>query len=170
VKIHSKQDEGTRVDLYLPRHRGEVAQPEQDAAKAPAIELQRGKVILLVEDEHTMRLILSETLEEQGYQVLQAGGGVAALELLRSGASVDLLVTDVGLPGAMDGWQLADQATAIQPCLKAMFITGYVQAAGRQVLTKPFTLHAFASRVTELLADPATSQATRADVAVMVKP
>jgi len=169
VKIHSKQDEGTRVDLYLPRHSGDVAEPEQDAAKAAEFELQQGKVILLVEDEHTMRIILQETLEEQGYQVLQAGDGVVALELLRSGGDVDLLVSDVGLPGAMDGWQLAEQATAIQPALKTMFITGYVQAAGRQVLTKPFTLHAFASRVTELLADPAISQATRADATVMVK-
>ncbi|MFJ4067372.1 ATP-binding protein [Pseudomonas sp. NPDC089996] len=159
VKIRSKVGEGTRVDLYLPRHFGEVPEPEPEPAGdgPPLPALQGGKTVLLVEDERTLRMVVAETLEELGYQVLQAADGAAALELLRSGVRVDLLLSDVGLPGEMDGWQLAEKALGLNGALKTLFVTGYVQAselaAGRPVLSKPFTLQALGSRVGELLAD-----------------
>ena len=101
-------------------------------------------------------MIVSETLEELGYQIHEAIDGVAALALLRSGASVDLLLSDVGLPGGMDGWHLAEQATTINGSLKTLLIIGYLQnddlKLGKHVLTKPFTLKELGVRVGELLA------------------
>ncbi|MFK0310396.1 ATP-binding protein [Pseudomonas sp. NPDC090233] len=156
VKIRSTVGEGTSVDLYLPRHLGVVPEPEVIDGSESSRELQRGKTILLVEDDTIMRMIVSETLEDLGYQIHEAADGVAALALLRSGASIDLLLSDVGLPGGMDGWQLAEQATTINGSLKTLFITGYLQdddlKVGKHVLTKPFTLKALGVRVGELLA------------------
>ncbi|MFJ4156193.1 ATP-binding protein [Pseudomonas sp. NPDC089752] len=157
VTIRSRVGEGTRVDLYLPRHHGEIPEPDAIDDRAPAVALQQGKTVLLVEDELTMRMVVAETLQDLGYEVLEVGEAAAAIELLRSGVNIDLLISDIGLPGGMDGWQLAEQAVGLDSSLKTLFITGYLQAselaAGRHVLIKPFTLESLGMRVGELLVE-----------------
>lgn len=115
---------------------------------------------MVVDDEPTVRLLITEVLEDLGYLVLQADRGSAALEILQSKAAIDLLVTDVGLPGGMNGRQVADAARAVRPDLKILFVTGYAENAalahdtlepGMYVLPKPFSIAALTGRVTELL-------------------
>ncbi|NVL26211.1 response regulator, partial [Pseudomonas syringae pv. actinidiae] len=114
----------------------------------------------IVDDEPTIRMLVAEVLEDQGYIPIEAGEGASALRVLESDVRIDLLVTDVGLPGGMNGRQLADAARIIRPDLKVLFITGYAENAiignghldpGMWVLTKPFTMEAFASRIYEMI-------------------
>jgi CheY-like chemotaxis protein len=95
-------------------------------------------------------------LEDAGYAAIEAGDGPEGLKLLQSAAKVDLLITDVGLPGGINGRQLADAARALRPDLKVLFITGYAENAvvgnghldaGMQVLTKPFAMDTLAKRI-----------------------
>ncbi len=106
-------------------------------------------------------MLIADVLRDFGYAVVEAADGVAGLDILRSGTHVDLLVTDVGLPGGMNGRQLADAGRVIWPGLRTLFITGYAENAvvggaglepGMQVLTKPFTVDALAARLRELMA------------------
>jgi CheY-like chemotaxis protein len=117
--------------------------------------------VLLVDDDATVRMVMSEVIEEIGYHASEAADGIAALKLLQSPAEVDLLVTDVGLPGGMNGRQLADAARLLRPGLKVLFVTGYAESAvighgtldrGMYVLTKPFEITLLATRIQELLA------------------
>ena len=117
--------------------------------------------MLVVDDEPTIRMLVIEVLEEMGHVALEAGDGAAALRLLGSGARIDLLVTDVGLPGQMNGRQVADAALIQRPGLKVLFITGYAENAvignGRldpnmALVTKPFAMDVIADRIRELLA------------------
>ncbi len=117
--------------------------------------------MLVVDDEPTIRMLVIEVLEELGYAALEAGDGAAALRLLQSGARIDLLITDVGLPGAMNGRQVADAALSLHPDAKVLFITGYAENAvigngqlgpNMALITKPFAMDALATRVRELLA------------------
>ncbi|MDB5818962.1 MAG: hypothetical protein JWQ11_2602 [Rhizobacter sp.] len=160
VRIHSEVDVGTTVSIFLPRHH---ADEEADAAAdVHAVRrAQEQKTVLVVDDEETVRMLVVEVLDELGYTTLEAGDGPEGLQLLASGQRIDLLVTDVGLPGGMNGRQLADAARVSRPSLKVLFITGYAQTAavgsgrmepGMQVLTKPFTLESLANRVAELIA------------------
>ena len=160
VRIHSAPGQGTAVRLYLPRHgvRPEDAQPLPDLAQAPrALQVE---TVLVVDDEATVRMLVTEVLAELGYQTLEAEDGAAGLRILRSGARIDLLVTDVGLPGGMNGRQVADAARALRPGLKVLFITGYAETAvlshghlepGMHVLVKPFAMEALTARVKDLL-------------------
>jgi CheY-like chemotaxis protein len=100
-------------------------------------------------------------LEDLGYTAIEAADGAAGLKVLQSPARIDLLVTDVGLPGGMNGRQVADAARALRPALKVLFITGYAENAvlghghldpGMHVLTKPFAMDALASRIKDLIA------------------
>jgi CheY-like chemotaxis protein len=106
--------------------------------------------------------MVCEVLEELGYHVLEASDGVAGLKILRSAARIDLLVTDVGLPGGVNGRQVADAGRSLRPGLKVLFITGYAESMvlshshlepGMQVVTKPFVLEALARQITDLIAD-----------------
>jgi CheY-like chemotaxis protein len=115
--------------------------------------------VLLVEDEHMLRALSREVLEESGYLVRECGEGDEALRRLRTGDPVDILVTDVGLPG-MDGRQLAASARELLPDLPVLFITGYAWEAFADtpqlpertaILGKPFSLHALAEAVADLL-------------------
>lgn len=161
VRIESVPGEGTTVALYLPRHLGEaLVGPQQPALPGEPCAQSQG-TILLVEDEPTMRMLTAEVLGEFGHTVIQAGDGLDGLQVLRSEAHIDLLLTDVGLPGGMNGRQLADAGLELRPGMKVLFITGYVQQAlnergllapGMQVLTKPFGLETLVARVRELLA------------------
>jgi signal transduction histidine kinase len=152
---------GTEVSIYLPFHRkAETDDTLADALSGNAPRAQGGEVILLVDDEPLVRLIGSEQLEELGYQVLEAAHGASALRILQADHSIDLLITDVGLPGGMNGRQLADAARVQRPTLKVLFVTGYAEQAvlnhgqlkpGMHILAKPYQMETFASRVKELV-------------------
>src|SRR5665647_2171521 len=126
VTIDSKIGQGTTVRLYLPRHHGDIAQAQASAARA-AEHAASGETVLVIEDEPVVRAVILEMLAEQGYLTLEAVDGPSGLKILRSNARIDLLVTDVGLPG-MNGRQVADQARETRPDLKILFITGYAES------------------------------------------
>lgn len=160
VAIESQAGQGTRVALYLPRHLGHAQAERATPAGAPIAASSAGETVLVVEDEPVLRLLMAEVLNESGYTVLEAGDSAEGLYLLRSQTRIDMLVSDVGLPGGMNGRQMADAALQVRPGLKVLFVTGYVQQAGGEpamlgagmhVLTKPFKLEALAARVQELL-------------------
>ena len=118
----------------------------------------RPRRVLVVEDEALVRLLVVQVLEEAGYAVREAAEARSALELLRSGEFIDLVVTDVGLPG-VNGKQLVDQARGLRPDLKILFMTGYADSAllddvlpeGVDLITKPFDLDALAAKADALL-------------------
>jgi PAS domain S-box-containing protein len=154
VTIDSRVGQGTSVKLYLPRHHGDIDTGHASAARA-AEHVATGETVLVVEDEPVVRGIILEMLGEQGYRTLQAVDGPSGLKILRSGARIDLLVTDVGLPG-MNGRQLADQARETRPDLKILFITGYAESVamadgflqpGMEMITKPFDLDNLSRRI-----------------------
>jgi PAS domain S-box-containing protein len=154
VTIDSKLGQGTSVKLYLPRHHGDTAAPHVSAARA-AKHASTGETVLVVEDEPVVRGVILEMLEEQGYRTLEAVDGPSGLRILRTKQRVDLLVTDVGLPG-MNGRQLADQARETRPGLKILFITGYAESvaisdgfleSGMEMITKPFELDNLSRRI-----------------------
>jgi nitrogen-specific signal transduction histidine kinase/CheY-like chemotaxis protein len=147
VTIDSQLGQGTSVKLYLPRHRGRIAAQHQQALTATE-HASAGETVLVVEDEPVVRGVILEMLAEQGYRTCEAVDGPSGLRILRSQERIDLLVTDVGLPG-MNGRQLADQARESRPGLKILFITGYAESVamsdgflqpGMEMITKPFDL------------------------------
>jgi CheY-like chemotaxis protein len=158
VLIDSKQGVGTTVRLYLPRHHGDAA--EERAPSAVADEhIATGETVLVVEDEPVVRGVITEMLHDQGYRVLEATDGPSGLRMLRLNDRIDLLVTDVGLPG-MNGRQLADQARETRPGLKILFITGYAENVaiakgflqpGMEMITKPFDLDNLSQRIREMV-------------------
>ncbi|MFI8643689.1 PAS domain S-box protein [Pseudomonas iridis] len=160
VRVHSQVGQGTTMCIYLPRYRGEAKQ-NHDATRSTTTPLVKaGETILIVDDEPTVRILLKDVLSELGYTVLDAADSIEGLETLRSNAQIDLLITDVGLPGGMNGRQMADAGREIRPKLKTLFITGYAENAvigsaqlgpGMQVLTKPFAVDTLVSRVSDLL-------------------
>jgi signal transduction histidine kinase/CheY-like chemotaxis protein len=161
VRIYSEVGHGTMVCIYLPRHAGAVAAEaagEDEPEAAPRAE--QGETVLVVDDEPTVRMLVVEVLEELGYHALEAVDGAAGLKILQSRQRVDLLVTDVGLPGGMNGRQMADAARSARPELKVLFITGYAENAvvshghldqGMHVLTKPFAMDTLAMRIKDLI-------------------
>ncbi len=159
VRLESVAGQGTEVHLFLPRATPETvpapgAPPDETPMAPPPA------TVLLVEDEADIRGFVAEALGDLGCQVLLAEDGRAGLDMLRAGARrVDMLVTDVGLPGGLDGRQLAAAARSILPDLPVLLITGYAgeaQPAGIGVLVKPFTLGALVERLTAALRAPAT--------------
>ncbi|MFC5437201.1 PAS domain S-box protein [Rhodanobacter umsongensis] len=160
VHIDSTPGHGTSVAIYLPRYEGpaEIDAPHDRTATAPEAEAGATGVVLVVDDEPTVRILVGEVLRECGYTTLEAGDASTGLRVLQSLAPVDLLVTDIGLPGGIDGRQLADRARLTRPALKVLFITGYADSArlgtlepGMQVMAKPFSLDALASRIGDML-------------------
>jgi PAS domain S-box-containing protein len=158
VTIDSKIGQGTSVKLYLPRHHGDVAALHAFAVKA-AEPAATGETVLVVEDEPVVRAVILEMLAEQGYRTLEAVDGPSGLRILRDRERIDLLVTDVGLPG-MNGRQLADQARETRPDLKILFITGYAESVaiadgflqpGMEMITKPFDLENLSQRIREMV-------------------
>ena len=159
AKIYSELGRGTTVKIYLPRHRGtqavEPALPERRSTQRS----QRGETVLVVEDEAIVRDLIVEVLHDLGYRTLEAQDGPSGLKMLQSDAKIDLLVSDVGLPG-LNGRQLADQAREGRPDLKVLFITGYAENAtfgnghlepGMQMITKPFPVEALSSRIRSMI-------------------
>jgi len=158
VTIDSKIGQGTAVRLYLPRHHGDIAAAHATAASA-AEHAATGEAVLVIEDEPVVRAVVVEMLAEQGYRTLEAVDGPSGLKILRSNARIDLLVTDVGLPG-MNGRQVADQARETRPDLKILFITGYAESVaisdgflqpGMEMITKPFDLNHLAQRIRAMI-------------------
>jgi signal transduction histidine kinase len=157
VRIDSVVSEGTTVKLYLPRALvGEILLGQSKDAAAP---LGKGEQVLVVEDDPTVRLLITEVLKELGYRHLEASDSREALPILRSGQQIDLMVSDVGLPG-MNGRELADLARETLPDLKVLFVTGYAERAsvrgrflapGMDLLTKPFTLDALGVKIREMI-------------------
>jgi CheY-like chemotaxis protein len=159
ARIESEIGKGTRVSLYLPRYVGDDRVTEGSVGPRPALR-GAGETVLVVDDEESVRLLVHEVLDDLGYEVLEAEHGAAGLRILDSDRRVDLLVTDVGLPGGMNGRQLADAALVKRPDLKVLFITGYAEAAvigaqrlqaGMHVLTKPFSLDTLGWRISEII-------------------
>ena len=160
VQIDSAPSLGTSVCLYLPQYTGAPDSPSQAApAQQQPAELPRRR-IMVVDDEASIRTMVCEVLEEMGHETLQADSGSAALDLLPQAGSIDLLITDIGLPGGMNGYQLAEHARQMQPVLKVLFITGYAEEAlharspaqrEQELLGKPFTLDTLQTRVQTLL-------------------
>jgi PAS domain S-box-containing protein len=160
LKIESKPGQGTRVHIYLPRFTAESPDEEQsEAAAAP-----RGggdEIILVCEDDHDVRAYTVELLGELGYQVLEAPDGAATLRIVEDEAQrIDLLFTDVVLPGGMSGAELAKEARRIRPGLKILYTTGYARDAivhegrldpGIELVAKPFAFAELAARVREML-------------------
>lgn len=149
VHLHSTEGEGTCVSLYLPRHYGAAPGDELTPGQVDIEVAQHGETVLLVDDESTVRMLLADVLGELGYTVIEAADSAAGLKLLRSDVHIDLLVTDVGLRGGMNGRQMAEAGMELRPGLKTLFITGYAEnavmgygqlGAGMGVLTKPFAV------------------------------
>ena len=161
VRIYSEVGQGTTMCLYLPRH-DEDAPADDEARTSPRCPVPsgEGEVVLVIDDEPTIRMLVAEVLAESGYAVIEAPDGPAGLRVLESNARIDLLITDVGLPGGMNGRQVADAARENRPDLKVLFITGYAENAvigrtrlanGMFVLTKPFQMEVLADRIRDIL-------------------
>jgi PAS domain S-box-containing protein len=159
VRIYSELGQGTTICIYLPRYQGDALLPEEEEAIAAAAAAS-GETILVVDDEASIRHLIDEVLDEQGYTVINAADGAAGIKVLQSGAKIDLLITDVGLPNGLNGRQVADAARALRPALKVLFITGYAENAavgnghlepGMELLTKPFTMQALTSKVADMM-------------------
>jgi len=160
VRLYSEVGVGTTVKLYLPRKRGAAAEEDQYVSVHKDQRSRSGETVLVVEDEPVVRGLVVEVLSELGYQTIEASDGPAGLDLILSERAIDLLITDIGLPG-LNGRQLADAAREKRPGLKVMFMTGYAENAalasgflepGMEMITKPFAMEIMAGRVREMMA------------------
>ena len=160
VTIDSEPDQGTTVKLYLPRFRGEpLPDTATDAQQLPYA--REGETVLIVEDDPAVRVLVSAVLGELGYAFVEAADADSAVPILDSAQRIDLLISDVGLPG-MNGRQLAEIGRQYRPNLKVLFITGYAEHAavrggfldpGMQMITKPFTFDLLTAKVREMIRD-----------------
>jgi signal transduction histidine kinase len=160
IRIDSAPGVGTWVHLYLPRHHRAPLTGSAIPAEPEPNPPGQGETILVVDDEPTIRALLVDVMTAQGYRVLEAADAASALALFSSADPPDLLVTDVGLPGPLNGPQLADALRGLRPELPVLFITGYAESqviddthleSGMRVLTKPFTLDTLERRIQALL-------------------
>ncbi len=161
ARITSEPGQGTTVGLYLPRHFGELGGVKAATLAGAAQQRGCGETVLVVDDEPSVRMLVTEVLKELGYDAMEASDGASGLKALQSGQRVDLLITDVGLPGGMNGRQLADAGLVAHPGLKILFITGYAETAvigagqlkpGMHVVTKPSAMESLARRIREIIA------------------
>jgi len=159
VHIQSEMGKGTTLCLYFPRFADSMEDPGPQLP-TPEGGPGAGETIVLIDDEPAIRMLVSEVLRHAGYVVLEAGTGAEGLRLLDPAQRVDLLITDVGLPGGMNGRQVADAARTTRPDLKVLFITGYAENAavgngqllpGMDIMTKPFEIAALATKVRGIL-------------------
>jgi CheY-like chemotaxis protein len=160
ARIHSELGQGTMVYLYLPRHHGKDEKEEAGAELPGLPQAQDGETVLIVDDEPTVRMLVAEVLADLNYHAIEAEEGASGLKILESSRRIDLLVTDVGLPGNINGRQLANAALVLRPKLKVLFITGYAENAaigdghlkpGMHVLTKPFAIDELTRRIKGIL-------------------
>ncbi len=162
VRIYSEVGCGTTMCLYLPRHYGSASEVPTITSTTASAHAPTGKTVLIVDDEPSVRMLVTDVLEELGYASIEAPDGPTALRILESEAAVDLLISDVGLPGGINGRQLADAARVTRPELKVLFITGYAEnaiigngqlAPGMRVLTKPFVVETLATRIYDMIGE-----------------
>ncbi|MGX7895544.1 PAS domain-containing protein [Tsuneonella sp. HG222] len=161
VRIYSEVGQGTMVCMYLPRFAGEAGEAVQPPAVESVEAVSPGTTrVLVIDDEPLIRMLMVEALEDLGFDVAEAGDGPRGLAILEQADDFDLLVTDVGLPGGLNGRQVADRARELRPGLKVLFVTGYAENAalnhghigpGTRVLTKPFAVSDLVKRVRGLL-------------------
>jgi two-component system, cell cycle sensor histidine kinase and response regulator CckA len=157
ILVHSEVGRGTTFNIYLPQV--QEAAESCNPASAQRVLDEGSEAVLLVEDEESVRQLVSETLESKGYRVMQAENGRAALDIVTSHpGTIDLLITDVVMPG-MSGHQLAEQLRKDRPQLKVLYLSGYTEEAlvdgnldrGKAFLQKPFTLQTLLRKVREVL-------------------
>lgn len=162
VRIYSELGKGSMICIYLPRHLGDGETAEDTSEPLTKSDHNSsGKKVLVVDDEAIIRMLIVDVLTDLGYEPLEAHDGPSAVKILDSGVKLDLLISDVGLPGGMNGRQVADAARQKQPDLKVLFVTGYAENAavgnghldpGMHVLTKPFPIDELSRRISEVLA------------------
>jgi PAS domain S-box-containing protein len=159
AKISSEPGKGTTVTLYLPRHRGDTEEDDQNPQLAAARFAETGESVLVIEDEPVVRGLIVEVLADLGYLAIEAQDGPTGLDMLRSARRIDLLITDMGLPG-LNGRQVADAGRLLRPQLKVLFMTGYAETAaitegflepGMAMITKPFAMEMLAHRIREII-------------------
>ena len=157
LKIYSEIGEGTTVKLYLPRNFGQESVP---TARVTALAVTGRETVLVVDDDQIVQATVASMLEELGYTVLLASNGAEALAILEKGTQIDLLFTDVVMPGAISGRQLAEQAVEIVPKLKVLFTSGYTENAivhngrldrGVELLSKPYSREQLAAKIRRVL-------------------
>ncbi|GGL94263.1 hypothetical protein GCM10009425_01490 [Pseudomonas asuensis] len=160
VRVLSEVGKGTTMKVYLPRYVGVVEADREQAEQLQAPRTEKGETVLIVDDEPTVRMLIAEVLEELGYRAIEAADGASGLAILSSSAHIDLLISDVGLPGGMNGRQMADAARQRRPDLKVLFITGYAENAvvgngnleeGMYLMAKPFSMDLLATRLEAIL-------------------
>lgn len=160
VRVYSEVGHGTTMCLYLPRYSGAVATASSAEGERDLLRATAGETILIVEDEIAIRQLVSEILMEAGYRIIEASTGPAGVKVMQSDERIDLLITDVGLPGGLNGRQVADAGRAVRPMLKVLFVTGYAANAavgaghldkGMEILTKPFNIGELERRVRTLM-------------------
>ena len=161
VRIYSELGEGTTMCLYFPRHMAQAEPDMDDLESFNDVPAGRGEVVLVIDDEPTVRMLVSEVLSEGGYSPIEASDGPSGLRILDSDVRIDLLITDVGLPGGLNGRQVADAARVRRPDLKVLFITGYAENStiregqldkNMSIMTKPFHLDMLAKKISDILA------------------
>jgi PAS domain S-box-containing protein len=159
--IYSEVGKGTTFKLYLPRHRGETPEEPVVPELTDNHVAESAETVLVIEDESVVRGLIVEVLSDLGYQAIEAADGPGGLEILQSRRPIDLLVTDIGLPG-LNGRQVADAARVLRPELKILFMTGYAENAavasgflepGMTMITKPFAMETLATRIREIIQD-----------------
>jgi PAS domain S-box-containing protein len=160
INIESEEGSGTCVVMYLPRHTAEVVTQTPPSPGVEEVLDGHGETVLIVDDEPSVRMLVSEVLAGLGYICIEAADALGGLQVLQSDVRIDLLISDVGLPGGMNGRQMADAAREYRTGLPVLFITGYAETSvldkchlepSTQVLTKPFALDTLASRIKELI-------------------
>jgi PAS domain S-box-containing protein len=158
VKIYSESGVGTSIKLYLPR---DISTGSDDETRtAGSVPRAKGETVLVVEDEVDVRDLTVEILRELGYRVIEAADGVVGLRLLEAHREIGLLLTDVGLPGGMNGRQLAEAAHRKRRGLKVLYMSGYARNAivhegrldpGVELIMKPFTYDGLATKIRQVL-------------------
>ncbi len=159
VRIYTELGKGTTMCLYLPRFAGEITATEESGIAGGPVS-GSGEVVLVIDDEPIVRMLIVEVLLEAGYSALEAEDGASGLKILQSAPRIDLLITDVGLPGGMNGRQVADAARVNHSNLKVLFVTGYAENAvvgnghldpGMAIITKPFVMAELSNKVREMI-------------------
>jgi PAS domain S-box-containing protein len=158
VGIESEPGKGTTIEICLPRYNGEVLNLPPGERFAPHDHIGADEIVLVVEDQAVVRLLIVEVLNDLGYRALETADSAAALRILQSSQRVDLLVSDIGLPG-LNGRQLADAARVARPNLKILFVTGYAENAagnsfletGMEIIIKPFAMDKLAQKIREMI-------------------
>jgi CheY-like chemotaxis protein len=164
IKIYSELGRGTTVKLYLPRYLGAEESRYPIAPSTPAL-THSNETILIVEDEEYVRAFTAEIVSNSGYRVLTAPDAKSALHILEQEKDINLLLTDVGLPGGTNGRQLADEARQRRPKLKVLYMTGYARNAiihggtldpGVELISKPFSEAELSRKIRRVLDDGAS--------------